>query len=104
MKFPRSKWAVISAAGVVRSVNESVKREGIVDRHRQRYWDYLALKAMIGQAIERGVSDPFQMQIWHETTIMLNVKAGKLSTSMRQFGPHLVCYVNECSATFYIVE
>ena len=62
--FTRSKWAVVEAAAQHKERN---RVERVTDRATQRWHDYQAIKAMVGQCLEFGESGEFTMNIWHES-------------------------------------
>ncbi|QEG13010.1 hypothetical protein H1O03_gp56 [Klebsiella phage vB_KpnS_Alina] len=62
--FTRSKWAVVEAAA---EHKERKHVERVTDRATQRWHDYQAIKAMVGQCLEFGESGEFTMNIWHES-------------------------------------
>lgn len=62
--FTRSKWAVVEAAA---EHKERKHVERVTDRATQRWHDYQAVKAMVGQCLEFGESGEFTMNILHES-------------------------------------
>ena len=62
--FTRSKWAVVEA---VADHKDRKHVERVTDRANQRWYDYLSIKAMVGQCLEFGESGTFVMNLWHES-------------------------------------